>query len=91
MEQQKYYKTNYILNKIQDDYVVLNKKDKTLHLLNESAIFILEHCDGKMIKEIANEVYHSCSNQEEITKEMIEEDCYLLMKEMVERGLVTCE
>lgn len=91
MEHKIYYKNDYILNKIQDDYVVLNKKDKTLHLLNESAIFILQHCDGKTVKEIVNEVYRSCSNQEEVTKEMIEEDCYLLMKEMVERGLVTCE
>lgn len=91
MEHKTYYKNNYILNKIQDDYVVLNKKNKTLHLLNESAIFILEHCDGKTVKEIVNEVFRSCSNQEEVTKEMIEEDCYLLMKEMVERGLVTCE
>lgn len=91
MEHKIYYKNDYILNKIQDDYVVLNKKNKTLHILNKSAIFILQHCDGKTVKEIASEVYHSCSNQEEVTKEMIEEDCYLLMKEMVERGLVTCE
>lgn len=87
----KYRKNDYILNKIQEDYVVLDKKNKALHLLNESAAFMLEYCNGKTIEDIAEEIYCSCLNKEEITKTMIEEDCQLLMKEMEEKGLVTCE
>lgn len=52
---------------------------------------MLEHCDGKTVEGIAEEIYSSCLNKEKITKTMIEEDCQLLMKEMEERELVTCE
>ena len=91
MQEVVYKKNDYILNQIEDSYVVLERKTKSLHLLNESAIYMLEHCDGKTADEIASEIYDNCLNKEEITKDIIKEDCLVIMKEMKKRGLVDCE
>ncbi len=79
---------NYILNQIEDSYVILDKKTKSLHLLNESAMYILENCEGKTIDEIAHEIYDNCLNKEEITEKMIKEDCFTMMMEMEKRGWI---
>ena len=79
---------DYILNQIEDSYVILDKKTKSLHLLNESAVYMLENCDGKTADEIAHEIYDNCLNKDEITEKMIKEDCSAIMMEMEKRGWI---
>lgn len=71
--------------------MILDKKTKSLHLLNESAVYILENCDGKTADEIAHEIYDNCLNKDEITEKMIKEDCLAIMIEMEKKGLIVYE
>lgn len=81
----------YIKNEFCDDIVVLNPRTKEVCLLNQTAAFILEACDGRSIEELAQSVYDICIDKDNLSLHDIKKDCMEIIKVMVEKDLVKPE
>lgn len=88
MDLVKYQANTHIMNEIKGEYVVLNPETSDLHLLNQIAAYILEHCSGKSVGELAQEIYDHCQDKESLKIEMIELDCQEAIEKMIGKGLV---
>ncbi len=68
--------------------IALSSDDQKMVVLNETARFLYENCDGKTIFEIAHELYSLCINQDEISIENIIDDAIVAFLKMFEQGLI---
>ncbi|AOY75345.1 PqqD family protein [Clostridium formicaceticum] len=82
-------KKDLIYEKTDDETVILSDDKDEFHILNETATFLLDHCDGKTIKELITFLYNTCVNKDEIKYEEVKEDCIPIIEEMVNKGLIT--
>lgn len=67
---------------------VLTRKLDSVVALNETAQFLLSHCNGKDLQEVVNELIEACVDGCELDPCEVYKDCEATLEKMMQQGLV---